>query len=249
MSYLHRFFRANQDLVKNLVKYLPQGDHTLPFKEYKDVVVSYMCSLEQPVILDIGGGAKCPFSPYKPPGGRIIVLDISPEQLAKNRDADELILADATREIPLPDASVDLVISQAVMEHLKFPKTFLYNSYRVLKPGGYGIHIFPSKFALFALINGLLPAALSRRVLFFFQTDWSQEAYGFPAYYRDCYYTGIKRLLHESGFKIKEIRCFHFQSHYFNFFLPLFMLSALYEIITFPIKNLASYLLVIAQKS
>jgi len=174
-------------------------------------------------------------------------LDISPEQLGRNQDADELVLADATQGIPLPDACVDLVMSRAVMEHLSSPLAFLHHCHRVLKPGGYGIHVFPCKFAPFAMINGLLPTALARKVLFFFQKDF-QDKGGFPAYYHQCYYTGMKRLLHESGFRILEMRHYHFQSVYFDFFLPFFLLSAIYEIVTLPIKNLAAFLLIVVQR-
>lgn len=246
MKTLQVFFQANRVVSNHLLHYLPQGP-TIAFRQYEQVVVKYMHSLAQPVILDIGGGAECYFSSFKPKGSRIICLDISPEQLAQNREADELLLADATREIPLPDASVDLVLSRAVMEHLESPQAFLRHSWRVLKPGGYGIHVFPCKFAPFALINGLLPPGLSRKVLFYFQPDFREKG-GFPAYYRKCYYTGIKRLLTETGFEIRELRHFHSQSVYFDFFLPLFLLSSLYEILTLPFKNLASFLLVVAQK-
>jgi SAM-dependent methyltransferase len=243
---LQAFFQRNRAIAANLSKYLPQGP-CLAFTEYEEVVIKYMHDLERPVILDVGGGSECYFSPYKSPGSRLICLDISPEQLARNRDADDLVLADATQGIPLADACVDLVISRAVLEHLRSPLAFLYDSHRVLKPGGFGIHVFPCKFAPFAMINGLLPTTWARKLLFFFQKDY-QDKGGFPAYYYNCYHTGIKRLLNESGFCILEMRHYHSQSVYFDFFLPLFLLSALYEIVTLPIKNLAAFLLIVVQK-
>jgi cyclopropane fatty-acyl-phospholipid synthase-like methyltransferase len=41
-----------------------------------------------------------------------------------------------------PDDSVDLVISQSVLEHVVDLRTFLTKSYRWLKPGGYASHQF-----------------------------------------------------------------------------------------------------------
>lgn len=246
MSIMQKFFNKNRNIVDSFFNYLPQGP-PLWFKEYEDVVIKYMQNLTRPVILDVGGGSGCYFSSHKPPGGRIICLDISPEQLARNQDADELVLADATCGIPLPDAYVDLVVSRAVMEHMSSPSAFLDHCHRVLKPGGYGIHVFPCKFAPFALINGMLPTALARKTLFFFQKDFQKKG-GFPAYYHKCYHTGMKRLLHERGFRILEMRHYHSQSVYFNFFVPFFLLSALYEIVTLPFKNLSAFLLIVAQK-
>jgi hypothetical protein len=130
---------------------------------------------------------------------------------------------------------------------LASPGDFVKHSRRVLKPGGYAIHVFPCKFALFALINQLLPTTLSNKVLFYFQPEALGKS-GFPAYYRDCYYSKIKQIYLENGFVLKEIYDYHSQSWYFDFFLPLFLISAGYEIMTLPVKNLASYLLTVIQK-
>ncbi len=247
--WLQRFFQANRACSRRFLVYLPFRQASY-LNEYDELVVNYLRKLPadpQPVILDVGGGGECHFSAFKPPGGRIICLDISPQQLAKNRDADELILADVTQEIPLPEASVDLLVSRAVLEHVKSPHDFFRHSYRVLKPGGYCIHVFPCKMALFAMINRLLPQTLSRKILFYFRPD-SQEGGGFPAYYHKCYYTGIRKVLTETGFELKEIRHYYNQSIYFEFFFPFFLLSAFYEIVTLPIKNLTPFLIVVARK-
>ena len=246
MEWLQAFFQANREAARKMRNYLPQREH-LPFRDYEEVVAQYMNRLGSPVVLDVGGGRKCSFSQYRPLGAKLICLDISPEELAHNEDADELVLADATREIPLPEASVDLVVSRAVLEHLESPQAFLQHSYRVLRPGGFCIHVLPCKFALFALINQILPHKLGRKMLLY--CHQSAAARGiFPAYYHRCYNNGMKRLFVENGFQIEEIRRYYFQSFYFEFFLPLFLLSALYEICTRPFKNLASFLLVVAQK-
>jgi ubiquinone/menaquinone biosynthesis C-methylase UbiE len=246
MINFQRFFDANRQITRNLLLYLPQGP-SLAFVKFKEVVQQYLSQKKDQIILDVGGGRECSFSASKPADARLICLDISLEQLENNMDADVRLLADATEAIPLPDASVDLVVSRAVMEHLESPKAFLQHSFRVLKPGGYAIHVFPCKFAPFAMINGFLPPALSRKILFKFQPGMKGKG-GFPAYYRKCYYTGIKKIFTEAGFIITDMQLFHSQSIYFDFFLPLFLLVALYEILTLPFKNLASFILVIAQK-
>lgn len=246
MLNLQNFFNANREIARPLLAYLPQGP-ALAFIKFKEVVQNYINLQKNQVILDIGGGRQCSFSANKPVTTRLICLDISQEQLDQNQDADVRLLADATQEIPLPDNSVDLVVSRAVMEHLDSPQAFLHHSYRVMKPGGYAIHVFPCKFAPFAMINRLLPSALGRKVLFKFQPGMQGKG-GFPAYYRKCYYTGIKKIFSEAGFIIKDMQLFHSQSVYFDFFLPMFLVVALYEIVTMPVKDLASFMLVVAQK-
>lgn len=246
MGKLHTFFQANRNLSRRLMNYLPQGPPRA-FQIYNEIVLDYLRTIDHPVILDVGGGRECSFSSYKPQGSRLICLDISQEQLDHNTEAEVRLLADATKEIPLPDSSVDLMVSRAVMEHLDSPQAFLRHSYRVLKPGGYGIHVFPCKFAPFAIINGLLPSSFSRKMLFKFQPDMESKG-GFPAYYRKCYYTGIIKLFTKTGLFIKDIRFTHSQSVYFDFFLPFFLLVCLYEILSMPFKNLASFIIIVVQK-
>ena len=46
------------------------------------------------------------------------------------------VISDLNEKIDLPDEYADTIISLAVMEHLKEPKTFLSEAYRILKKGG-----------------------------------------------------------------------------------------------------------------
>jgi SAM-dependent methyltransferase len=46
------------------------------------------------------------------------------------------ITVGARGELPLPDASVDCVLSTQVLEHVESPQAYLREAYRVLKPGG-----------------------------------------------------------------------------------------------------------------
>ncbi len=98
------------------------------------------------------------------------------------------------------------------------------------------------------MINQILPNYISTKILHYFDHGESKEDIGFKTYYNKCYFTGIKNILKKNEFKIIEIKDYHYSSEYFTFFLPLFLLSCLYEISTNSFKNLASYLLIIAQK-
>jgi SAM-dependent methyltransferase len=50
--------------------------------------------------------------------------------------------------IPFPDASFDVVVSTTVLEHAKNPLDYTHELYRVLKPGGCAMHLFPAKWYL-----------------------------------------------------------------------------------------------------
>ncbi len=77
-------------------------------------------------------------------------------------------------------------------------------------------------------MNQVLPEWLSRRLLYFFIPK-SKGINGFPAYYNNCYYRAIKKLLERNGFRIVDLRPSYYQSAYFDFFAPLFLVNALYE--------------------
>lgn len=45
--------------------------------------------------------------------------------------------------IPLEDSSVDVVVSHDVLEHVRDPRASMQEMWRVLRPGGYALHVFP----------------------------------------------------------------------------------------------------------
>ena len=73
---------------------------------------------------------------------------------------------------------------------------------------------------------------------------------GFPAFYDRCYHSAIVRLLEEHGFEVVEVHAGYYHSRYYGFFIPLYLLSVLYELIIskLDIKDLCGYLLVVARK-
>jgi uncharacterized protein YbaR (Trm112 family) len=92
-------------------------------------------------------------------GQRDINIDIIPENQPD-------IVGDL-HAIPLRDASVDTVVSIAVLEHTRYPWVVAQEFYRVLKPGGFGViavpflqpqHACPNDFVRFTE-NGLIELA------------------------------------------------------------------------------------------
>jgi ubiquinone/menaquinone biosynthesis C-methylase UbiE len=204
------------------------------------------------VVVDVGGGKACPFAHFRKEGSRtrIVAVDCSEEELRENEDVDEKVVADVTRGLPFPDASVDMVVSRSVLEHLRDVRSFVAEARRVLKEGGYFIHLFPCRFAPFAVINRALPHAVSRKILYSLVPE-TKGIGGFPAVYRDCYHSAMRRVLEDGGFEIEEMITSYYQSPYFSFFLPLYLLSAAYEALVRALgaKNLCAYLLVVAKKA
>lgn len=245
-SKLHNYITKNREISRRVSTYLPTRKID-PFNDYEDTVTKVVKQIKNPLVLDIGGGKQCFLASRNISNNRIICLDLQMRQLCANCDANYLIMGDAMN-IPLSDHSVDLVISRSFIEHVPSVATFFQEANRVLKKGGYLISVFPGKLALFAIINRFLPEYLSKKTLHHLVSTRENEL-GFKAYYDRCYFTGIKNLLNKTDFKVLDIKDYHFSSAYFEFFLPLFLISCVYEICTQAFKNLASYLLIIAQKN
>lgn len=247
---LKRFFGINRHLCNKIESRLPQAKTPI-FLLYENIVACYMNARPNQVILDIGGGESCPFAKYRDPSKhvRIIAVDVSEEAMRNNHDVDEKRVADVTDDLPFGNGEVDLIVSRMVLEHLQNPEAFITISNRILKRDGYFINLFPSKFAPFALLNIMVPKKISKKLLSFFFPE-SRGRTGFPEVYKKCYYTAIKSLLEKHGLEIVTSYVSYYQSHYFRFFVPLFLVSALYEMLlqAFGAKDLCAYVLVVARK-
>ena len=236
---------VNRQLSTRFAAHFPHTVNTIS-DNYPAIVGKYAQGGK--VIVDVGGGAQCAFA-EECPGSHIIAVDISQAELDKNRDVADRRVADVTKQIPLADNSADIVSSRFVAEHLQGVHRFAEEAYRVLKPGGTFITLFPNKYALFSLINRALPASFARRVAYALK-DGAGEFGVFPAYYERCSPRAFRRLCEESGFDSVTVEVMYFQSSYYYFCFPLAALSLGYEWIIkrLNLKSLSAHVLVCARK-
>lgn len=97
-------------------------------------------------VLDLGcGGGLDVFLAARSvgPRGRVIGLDMTPEMIAKARENAEKgnytnveFKVAKIEELPVPDNSVDVVISNCVINHARDKSTVFREVHRVLRPGG-----------------------------------------------------------------------------------------------------------------
>src|SRR5215467_1193551 len=245
-SVLSRFIAANQRLSKATEDRLPARFKRHIQTLYKHKAAELVNCRTRQVVLDIGGGKECPFLHYLDAGPEhlIIALDVSEEELRGNRQLKHKIVADATANgFPFRDASADLVVSRSVVEHIQNNAAFFANCARVLRPGGIMVHAFPGRYAPFALINQLLPNRIARRLVGYLHPEWLEEDnYGFLAFYDRCYFSAVPDLLTHNGFGNFKFEFLYYQSIYFNFFFPLYVLMLAYDLIASALgsRNLAS---------
>lgn len=249
-KFLGWFFTANKDICSKIERQLPQSKINI-FDLYENKVIKYMNSGDNKIIVDAGGGKSCPFAKYKAPNlnGKVIAVDADQEELKQNFDVDEKIVANIEHGLPFINEEVDIIVSRSVLEHLKYPDSFIRDSKRVLKKNGYLINLFPAKFAPFAIINQILPHSFSRKMVKWIRPEYKSDL-GFKAFYNSCYYSKMISMLNKYNFSIIELHLSYYQSYYFNFNFMLFVFSALYEILlrALQMKNLCCYVLVVAKK-
>jgi ubiquinone/menaquinone biosynthesis C-methylase UbiE len=241
----------NQRASWEVLRRLPHSKVNL-HKEYVTLVNEVVAARPGQVVVDVGGGRACIFardkSAYR--SARIIAVDIDAEELALNEDAHEKLLCDASDQLPLADESAHLVVSSSTVEHLRDVDRFLSESRRVLQPGGHVIHVFPSKWAPYAIVNRILPEAVAQRILRIVFPG-SEGILGYRTYYDKCHASAIRKTLERHGFDVVAIRTSYSQSYYFAFFFPVFVLMALYELAAWALglKLLAADVLVVARRT
>lgn len=117
---------------------------------------------------------------------RVIGVDPDPAVLS-NPGLDEAHLLelapDGSFRLPLPDASVDLVIADWVFEHVADPATTARELARVLVPGGWIAVRTPNRWGYIATGNRLVPERLKGTLLSRLQPKRREEDV-FPALYR-----------------------------------------------------------------
>jgi SAM-dependent methyltransferase len=247
---LQTFFELNRRASSHVGRRLPQARPNVQLL-YEETVARYLNDRPGQLVADVGAGRTSHFARYRRDAAtRIVAVDASEEELQHNETADEVRVADVVAELPFAAGEVDLLVTRSVLEHLRDVERFIHNSARVMRPGGHCIHLFPSKFAPFALINQALPNRLSARIVHFLRPG-SENVLGFPTFYDRTYRSAVASMLEQAGFTVVEETTTYSQSSYFAFLLPLYLLSAAYELVVSRLgaRDLGAYTLIVARRN
>lgn len=142
---------------------------------------------------------------------RMTLLDISQNMLKRIDLPGTLKVCSDTRFIPAKESSFDVVGGFATLHHLKSPKKFFQESFRVLRPGGvlYTDHDIESQF-----VNNFRPMLWLYRKFFDHGKDYlkycpesNEQDYLLSEYHGEDGLSGPKlaKQLSEVGFQVKEV--------------------------------------------
>jgi ubiquinone/menaquinone biosynthesis C-methylase UbiE len=107
-------------------------------------------------------------------------------------------------QLPVRSASIDLVVSRSVMEHLQDPLSVWKEVRRVLKPEGQFVFLTPNLFDYVSLIAKLVPNHLHPAIIRFAEGREEQDV--FPTVYRSNTVRAIRRLGEAAGFEQPSVQ-------------------------------------------
>lgn len=202
-------------------------------------------------VLDLGGGRRCVYAASVRPPGRVklVAVDISADELALNSDVAQTCVADVAQGLPVPDGSVDLILSRALLEHVQGVPAAIGHMARVLKPGGVALHLVPCRYSLFGTAARLLPFGPLVRLVHLVM-PWTRGYVEFPVHYDHCYPQALETAFRAAGFSNVESWITWAQPGYFEAAYPLFLLHALYEwaVRRLRLRKLAAYTVIRATR-
>lgn len=223
-----------RSLINSQVKLSYKFDTYLPNKYSLDGNRDYRTSLvpkyleKNLTIYDVGGGKR----PYitleqkKALNATIIGLDIDQDELNQAPEGiyDQAICADIAKFQGNQDA--DLLICQAVLEHVQDVEGAFASISSILKPGGIALIFVPSKNAVFAQLNLILPQEAKKTLLHTIYPTM-KEGQGFPSFYNKCTPLEFKELAKNNDLSISEER-YYYMSSYFSFLFPVYFVWRLW---------------------
>ena len=220
---IRKFFKWNMKLSRDFDQLLPADYNIDGNSDFKDRFAPAWVKPSTRVV-DIGGG-KNPFialDKKKAQTIHVTGVDISAEELARAPTGayDAILCGDIATMAGSGDA--DVCICQAVLEHVRDVESAFVSIASFLKPGGVALIFVPSRNAVFARLNLLLPERLKRLLLFTIFPD-TQRDQGFPSYYNRCTPAGFQSMAQAAGLEIEEAK-YYYASYYFTFFVPLHIL-------------------------
>jgi 2-polyprenyl-3-methyl-5-hydroxy-6-metoxy-1,4-benzoquinol methylase len=225
---LRGFVKANVALSEALEHCLPERLRRDGNQDFRETIVPSVL-FPGAIVYDLGGGSRPGITLQEKQRLQLTVyaVDLSMEELeaAPAGIYDRKTAADLCLFTGTGDA--DVVICQATLEHVHDAAGAFRAMTSCIKPGGLIAIFAPSRNALFARLNRLLPEELKRRILFAIFPQTGEGHDGFPAFYDRCVPREIEFLAAEHRLKVVERRLY-WRSAYFFFFSPAYLLWRLW---------------------
>lgn len=212
--------RKCRELIRRYYQDVPSREELLD-RAISDVL------LPDHVLLDAGCGADLPLlTQYGPKVSQAIGVDLcAPSVPLPPRTS---VIVGNLETLPLRAASVDVLISRSVLEHLENPVAVFREFSRVLRAKGRLIFTTPNKYYYSCLLARLTPERLKA---YYFRTVFGEDAYdNFPVHYRANTVAAFQKLADEAQFKFERVEPIRHYPYYLMFSPLLFRLGIFYDL-------------------
>jgi SAM-dependent methyltransferase len=205
--YLHRFYRNDPH----------------PYRLFEAQIEARL--RPEAVLLDAGCGRTVPvLRKYIGRAARLIGVEL--EEFIDVPEGIETYRANLA-SIPLPNASVDIVMSRSVFEHLDDPAAVYRELARIVKPGGRIVFLTANMWDYATLVARLVPNRFHPGIVA--RVEGREEADVFPVRYRTNTRRAVARLAADAGLEIEDFRYLGQYPNYLMFNAALFLLGTAYD--------------------
>ena len=176
-------------------------------------------------VLDLGAGSgRVRQMNFRGLASKITGVDPDPRILS-NPFLDEAVTSSGS-EIPFPDATFDMVVSDNVLEHLDSPSQVFKEVFRVLKPEGWFMAKTPNKHHYMPLIARLTPTSFHK---FVNRLRGRPTVDTYPTLYRANTKSDIERFARSAGFDVESVGFAEGRPEYLRFSVPTYVMGTVYE--------------------
>jgi SAM-dependent methyltransferase len=196
-----------------------------PYRLFEMRVDELLAQRPQQVLLDAGCGRTVPvLRKYLGRAGRLIGVELVPfTDVPPGIETHQSDLA----TLPLPDATVDIIMSRSVFEHLTDPASVYAEFARVLKPGGRVVFLTANMWDYGTLVARMVPNRLHGKVVKV--VEGREEEDTFPTAYKTNTRGDVDRLAAAAGLQVQDFQYLSQYPNYLMFNGLLFLLGTAYE--------------------
>jgi SAM-dependent methyltransferase len=199
------------------------GNSPHPYRVFEEEVGRALRS--DSVLLDAGCGRTVPvLRKYIGRASRLIGIELV--EFTDVPKGIETIRSDLA-SIPVPSASIDVIMSRSVFEHLEDPAAVYREFARILKPGGRLIFLTANMWDYATLVARVVPNRFHPAIVA--RVEGREEADVFPVCYRTNTHRAVARLAADASLEIEAFRYLGQYPNYFMFNAALFLLGTGYD--------------------
>ncbi|RPJ59475.1 MAG: class I SAM-dependent methyltransferase [Dehalococcoidia bacterium] len=177
--------------VKKLKRHF-YTDYPSPFERFNEEATKLVSP--NSIVLHAGCGADDSIG-FRTKAKTTIGIDLD-DWILHNSDIDLGLMGNINR-LPLVNECVDVVVARWVLEHLRYPRFFIQETARILRPGGYLLIITPNQWHYAGFLTRFTPHSLQKWFVKHLLGGNPDEV--FPTFYKANTARRLKSLANETG--------------------------------------------------